>query len=100
MPCWAKVPLEHCLVTCNGCSMHPLKGPRFKCVTCPDFDLCGECFAKRGCVHGGEHADHQFQCIMTDSNMWKRGPKAMFGQVVDCKGEVMKGNGKGKCKGK
>lgn len=100
IPCWAEVSLEHWQVTCDGCGMHPLKGPRFKCLTCPDYDLCGQCFAKRGTVHV---ANHQFQCIMTDSSMWKRKAKAMkgsFGKGVDCKGEGMKGNSKGKFKGK
>jgi len=117
MPYWATVPLEHRRITCDGCGMHPLRGPRFKCLTCPDYDLCGECFANQSTVHGGENAGHQFQCIITDSSVWHhfRAAKAMkgfwgkgkgksegkckYGQGEEskgwCKGD-MKGKGKGK----
>lgn len=26
--------------------MNPIKGLRFKCLDCPDFDLCEECYNK------------------------------------------------------
>ena len=38
---------------CDGCDMDPIKGERFKCLICPDFDLCGNCkingFRKHPC---------------------------------------------------
>jgi len=33
-------------VVCDGCSMAPLVGHRFKCTSLPDYDLCEECHAK------------------------------------------------------
>lgn len=33
----------HHHVTCDGCKMFPLKGLRYKCTTCPDYDLCASC---------------------------------------------------------
>ncbi|KAG5897066.1 hypothetical protein JTB14_025882 [Gonioctena quinquepunctata] len=38
------VPSCHEGVSCNGCSMMPIRGPRFKCKTCENFDLCDNCF--------------------------------------------------------
>jgi len=34
----------HTSVRCNGCSQYPLKGRRYKCLTCNDFDYCEYCY--------------------------------------------------------
>ena len=36
----------HTFVTCDGCKMYPLKGHRYKCLDCADYDLCHECAIK------------------------------------------------------
>ena len=33
-------------VECEGCEMNLIRGLRFKCLECPDFDLCEECYYK------------------------------------------------------
>ncbi|XP_018562377.1 E3 ubiquitin-protein ligase HERC2 isoform X2 [Anoplophora glabripennis] len=38
------VPSCHEGVTCNSCCVTPIRGPRFKCKTCENFDLCDNCF--------------------------------------------------------
>uniref|UniRef100_A0A6P7FTJ3 HECT-type E3 ubiquitin transferase n=1 Tax=Diabrotica virgifera virgifera TaxID=50390 RepID=A0A6P7FTJ3_DIAVI len=38
------VPSCHEGVSCNGCCIIPIRGPRFKCKTCDSFDLCDNCF--------------------------------------------------------
>ncbi|CAE8643627.1 unnamed protein product [Polarella glacialis] len=102
--------MVHSAVTCDGCGMSPLRGQRFKCKTCPDYDLCGECFKNRVAVHG---AEHEFECIQTDRNTcwWKdmhQGPgsdvaaalqKAMaMAMGPTFLGKGCKGKGKGKWK--
>ncbi|KAF2691824.1 hypothetical protein K458DRAFT_425705 [Lentithecium fluviatile CBS 122367] len=32
-------------ITCNGCDAMPIRGTRWRCVNCPDFDLCSDCEA-------------------------------------------------------
>jgi hypothetical protein len=40
--------VSHSGVTCDECGMSPIRGARWKCAhsSCPDFDLCTECFNK------------------------------------------------------
>lgn len=37
----------HYGVQCDACHAFPIKGLRYTCKTCPDFDLCAECEAKK-----------------------------------------------------
>ncbi len=32
-------------VTCNSCDMKPIRGIRWHCANCPDYDLCSDCEA-------------------------------------------------------
>lgn len=50
-----EVPL-HVGVTCDGCSSS-IYGTRYKCLVCPDYDLCSSCEKK------GEHVDHNMVAI-------------------------------------
>jgi len=43
----------HYGVTCDGCGVVPIKGVRFKCLVCPNYDLCGPCEAKN--THPSSH---------------------------------------------
>eukprot|EP00413_Alexandrium_margalefii_P014603 CAMPEP_0204535050 /NCGR_PEP_ID=MMETSP0661-20131031/13411_1 /ASSEMBLY_ACC=CAM_ASM_000606 /TAXON_ID=109239 /ORGANISM="Alexandrium margalefi, Strain AMGDE01CS-322" /LENGTH=365 /DNA_ID=CAMNT_0051541527 /DNA_START=1 /DNA_END=1098 /DNA_ORIENTATION=- len=95
--------LEHWSVTCDGCGANPIRGPRFKCEACADYDLCAECFAKKPEVHGGPCAEHEFRCEVADwhhgchqaKHDWKGMFKGMKGMM---KGLWGKGMGKGKGK--
>jgi predicted transcriptional regulator len=75
------VPAEHRHVICDGCDQAPLRGPRFKCTSLPDFDLCARCFAEKDSSCGGKCNGHEFETI------------------TSCKGKG-KGKGTGKWKGK
>ncbi|CAF3664815.1 unnamed protein product [Rotaria sordida] len=39
--------VEHTDIFCNGCSMEPIVGIRFKCDTCPCYDLCLKCVEEK-----------------------------------------------------
>jgi len=67
-------PAIHGHVVCDGCGAHPIVGPRFKCKTCPDFDLCGECYARKGELH----PSHDFDCMLQQQDAhagkgWQKG---------------------------
>lgn len=40
-------------VTCNGCSAYPIRGIRYRCTNCADFDLCELCEAQQ--IHDRTH---------------------------------------------
>ncbi|CAO3646160.1 unnamed protein product [Cunninghamella echinulata] len=42
-------------ITCNKCSVSPIRGIRYKCANCVDFDLCDMCEASNG-----HHHNHVF----------------------------------------
>ena len=37
-------------VSCDGCSMSPIIGQRYRCSTCDNYDLCSAC-EKKGHEH-------------------------------------------------
>lgn len=48
-----RVPCCHHSVACNLCHLSPISGPRFKCKSCENFNLCENCFyTKRQHRHG------------------------------------------------
>ncbi|ORY48195.1 hypothetical protein BCR33DRAFT_60575 [Rhizoclosmatium globosum] len=42
-------------ITCDGCGYKGIVGDRYKCLQCPNYDLCGNCFAAVGRVHPVGH---------------------------------------------
>lgn len=71
-------PLFHPHVICDGCEQG-ITGSRFKCVECPDFDLCGACEAT------GMHAEHYLLRIripnvgLSTSVHWEGGDRRWHG---------------------
>jgi len=112
MPCIAEM-LQHRHVTCDGCGASPLKGPRFKCRSCDDYDLCADCYSQKRNIKDGQCAEHDFECIPVDCHgafpwMGKgmcHGKAKGKGKHDGCHGPMawmgpMKGFFKGMCKGK
>ena len=44
----------HFNILCDGCKMNPIRGNRYKCIGCPDFDFCENCYLKNKDSHGHE----------------------------------------------
>lgn len=34
----------HVHITCNNCSAHPIRGKRYRCNSCSNYNLCESCF--------------------------------------------------------
>jgi len=73
--------MVHSSVTCDGCGMFPLAGPRFKCSIRPDFDLCAKCYTQTGIAHGQENV-RAFKCNFVDwsADWWQRGKMQALGE--------------------
>ena len=48
----------HYQYICDGCDMAPIKGVRYHCLQCPDFDFCEKCYSEKIDSH-----KHIFQVI-------------------------------------
>ncbi|KIJ54281.1 hypothetical protein M422DRAFT_25208 [Sphaerobolus stellatus SS14] len=55
----------HPHIVCDGCRK-PVAGNRFKCLNCPDFDLCDNCI---GSASTGHSANHHFLKLETPSKI-------------------------------
>lgn len=53
--------IKHQHVVCDGCREHPIKGDRFKCTQCADYDLCSKCVVNT-------HKEHVFVKIPTPND--------------------------------
>jgi len=62
----------HYGVTCDGCDLANITGPRYKCVVCDDYDLCG------GCEAAGRHPGHNMMKITTPGNVF---PHRLFKRI-------------------
>ncbi|KAJ3022267.1 UNVERIFIED_CONTAM: hypothetical protein HDU68_009236 [Siphonaria sp. JEL0065] len=61
-------------INCDICTEKPLMGTRYKCATCPDFDLCETCYKNLDKAH---HSTHKF---------FKLESKDEIFQTLDCDG--------------
>lgn len=62
---------RHPHIVCDGCN-GPVEGERYKCIVCPDFDLCETCKAK------GLHPEHNMFLIRVPG----AGPVVPFGMLT------------------
>lgn len=58
-------------VRCDGCNASPIRGLRYKCAVCPDFDLCSNCESKG--IHAVDHPMLKMHAPTADE---RRGPAA------------------------
>ncbi|CAF1604525.1 unnamed protein product [Rotaria magnacalcarata] len=47
--------IQHTNVTCDGCSMSPIVGDRYKCIFCPNLDFCHDCQSSANSTHDAKH---------------------------------------------
>lgn len=48
--------VRHPNIICDGCGRHGLRGMRWKCGVCPDYDLCTHCY-----MHNRHDLAHAFE---------------------------------------
>ena len=55
---------------CDGCKKNPIRGRRYKCKECKDFDFCESCYQENKEKHG-----HEFMTIEKPKNTRRMGHK-------------------------
>jgi hypothetical protein len=71
--------VEHNGVRCDICGVSPIRGVRWKCAVCPDWDACQGCLARSSTTHP-EHTfikvvDHRVLWTVRVYDAWKCVPK-------------------------
>jgi len=56
-------------VVCDGCEVSPIKGTRYRCNECPDFDLCEPCHTKKS--HDSKHTFTQIAKPIGSRGFWE-----------------------------
>lgn len=79
----------HPFVTCCLCDKHGFSGPRFQCLNCPAFDVCGACEPKLAEFHMSDHVfDILFESGLQAQCEWlPRGTRVRIvrsGSVTPC----------------
>ncbi|KAJ3243029.1 hypothetical protein HDU78_000912 [Chytriomyces hyalinus] len=65
-------------VTCNHCGAQPIRGVRYHCLNCPDYDLCEGC-ENLGDVHPKTHAFIKLRIpLAPHTNMRTTGAPVMY----------------------
>jgi len=54
----------HEMVTCDGCGLSPIRGARWKCRVCGDFDLCDVCHSQFRATGQYHIHGHEFNRMM------------------------------------
>ncbi|EER11417.1 hypothetical protein Pmar_PMAR011080 [Perkinsus marinus ATCC 50983] len=74
-------------IACDVCNTSPIVGIRYKCLTCPNYDLCGECFNNKEVVH--EHSKEDFWAMTPEDtiDLWQADEKPAEPKASDKKEE-------------
>jgi len=68
----------HHRVVCDGCDTSPIKGIRWKCTVCPDYDLCEQC------QKNGIHSQHSFSKIEQPINYFGNSSTQVTHRGIQC----------------
>jgi len=72
----------HCDVTCDSCLSTPIKGLRFECDICLDYDQCLDCY-KKNRISKAHSNNHPLLLVVQKNSRQIDPDKIIFGKVLD-----------------
>jgi len=60
---------------CDQCGQDPIRGPRYKCLECPSYDLCSHCLSHRREFHNPRHSFIEYDVAQKKDKKVKKNKK-------------------------
>jgi hypothetical protein len=75
----------HSGIQCDGCRCNPIEGDRYKCLECPNFDQCHNCFKEKLQGNNSSHsANHSVALMLVDGDI---GSSFTFSMTMNPRGK-------------
>lgn len=77
-------------IFCDGCKSSPLRGPRFCCTICANYDLCRSCHERRSDLHDITHQFHRKASAAALMQSFRKRSSSTSSTVVSLAGELLR----------
>ena len=69
--------------SCNNCKSPQIKGVRYKCFVCEDYDLCSTCEKSKHCFHSNCHVFLKIEYPFQQEELTKNNIQLSYPRIVN-----------------